>query len=66
MPITNQVKSYVPGLALSFFESPAFGKLWDELNRHTHTAVVKILEGKPGPVAAKFEKNGAEIHMRKY
>ena len=51
VPITNQVKSYAHGLALKFFESPAFGKLWDGLNRHTHEAVVDIMEGKTGPLS---------------
>ncbi len=61
VPVTNQVKSYVHGLALRFFESPAFGKLWDTLNRHTHEAVVDILEGKTGPLLDKVSKNGAIV-----
>jgi hypothetical protein len=61
VPITNEVKSYVHGLALKFFESPAFGKLWDELNRHSHEAVVDIMEGKTGPVLDRISKNGAIV-----
>jgi hypothetical protein len=58
-PITNQVKNYVYGLALSFFESEQFGKLWDTLNRHTHDAVVDILTGKQSELTKKLEKGGA-------
>jgi hypothetical protein len=61
VPITNQVKSYAHGLALKFFESPAFGKLWDGLNRHTHKAVVDIMEGKTGPILDRVSKNGAIV-----
>lgn len=61
VPITNQVKSYAHGLALKFFESPAFGKLWDGLNRHTHEAVVDIMEGKTGPILDRVSKNGAIV-----
>lgn len=61
VPITNEVKSYAHGLALKFFESPAFGKLWDELNRHTHDAVVDVLEGKTGPLLERVQKNGAIV-----
>jgi hypothetical protein len=61
VPITNEVKSYAHGLALKFFESPAFGKLWDELNRHTHDAVVDVLEGKTGPLLKRVQKNGAIV-----
>lgn len=45
-PITNQVKTYVHGVALKVFESPQFGRLFDTLNRRTHNAVVNILTGK--------------------
>jgi hypothetical protein len=61
VPITNQVQSYAHNLALKFFESPAFGKLWDELNRHSHEAVVDIMEGKKGPILEKVSKNGGAI-----
>ena len=61
VPITNQVKAYVHGLALKFYESPAFGKLWDLLNRHTHEAVVDILEGKTSPALERLEKGGAIV-----
>jgi hypothetical protein len=60
-PITSEVKSYARGVALRFFQSPAFGKLWDELNRHTHEAVVDILEGKHAPLLEKFQQNGAVV-----
>ena len=59
IPITNEVKSYVHGLALKFFESPAFGKLWDGLNRHTHAAVIEVLEGKANPLLENVQKGGA-------
>jgi hypothetical protein len=61
VPITSEVKSYAHGLALKFFESPAFGRLWDELNRHTHDAVVDVMEGKKGPLLERVEKNGAIV-----
>jgi hypothetical protein len=61
IPVTNQVKSYAHGLALKFFESPEFGKLWDGLNRHTHEAVVAIMEGKTGPIVERFSRNGAIV-----
>ena len=60
-PIVNQVHSYVEGLALKFFESPRFGKLWDTLNRHTHDAVVDVLTGKQSPLTKKLEKGGAIV-----
>ena len=60
-PIVNQVHSYVEGLALQFFESPKFGKLWDTLNRHTHDAVVDVLTGKQSPLTKKLEKGGAIV-----
>jgi hypothetical protein len=45
-PITDQVKTYVHGVALKVFESPQFGRLFDALNRRTHSTVVNILTGK--------------------
>ncbi|HEY6473442.1 MAG TPA: hypothetical protein VIY26_11170 [Acidimicrobiales bacterium] len=45
-PITNEVKTYVHGVALKVFESPQFGRLFDALNRRTHNTVVNILQGK--------------------
>ncbi len=60
-PIVNQVHSYVEGLALKFFESPQFGKLWDTLNRHTHDAVVDVLTGKQSKLTQKLEKGGAIV-----
>jgi hypothetical protein len=45
-PITNQLKTYVHGVALKVFESPQFGRLFDALNRRTHSTVVDILTGK--------------------
>jgi hypothetical protein len=61
VPITNEVKSYVQGVALKFYESPAFGKLWDELNRHTHAAVIDIMEGKTSPLLERASKGGAIV-----
>jgi heme/copper-type cytochrome/quinol oxidase subunit 2 len=58
-PITQEVHSYVYGLALKVFESPKFGKLWDTLNRHSHDAVINILTGKQTPLQKKFAKGGA-------
>ncbi len=58
VPITNEVKQYVHGVALKFFQSPQFGKLWDALNRHTHEAVVDVLEGKTSPLLERVEKGG--------
>ena len=60
-PIVNQVHSYVEGLALKFFESEQFGKLWDTLNRHTHDAVVDVLTGKQSPLTQKLEKGGGIV-----
>jgi len=60
-PIVNQVHSYVEGLALNFFESPQFGKLWDGLNRHTHDAVVDVLTGKESALTKKIEKGGGIV-----
>jgi hypothetical protein len=60
-PIVNQVHGYVEGLALKFFESPQFGKLWDTLNRHTHDAVVDVLTGKQSPLTQKLEKGGGIV-----
>jgi len=60
-PIVNQVHGYVEGLALKFFESPQFGKLWDGLNRHTHDAVVDVLTGKESPLTKKLEKGGGIV-----
>jgi hypothetical protein len=61
VPITQEVKSYAHGVALKFFESPQFGKLWDTLNRQSHGAVVDILEGKTSPLLDKLEKGGAVV-----
>ena len=60
-PIVNQVHGYVDGLALKFFESPKFGKLWDTLNRHTHDAVINVLTGKQTPLTKKLEKGGGIV-----
>jgi hypothetical protein len=57
-PIVSEVKTYVHGLALKVFESPKFGQLWDALNRHTHEALVSVLEGKHNALLQKIEKNG--------
>jgi hypothetical protein len=57
-PVTNEVKSYVSGLALQVFQSPHFGQLWDGLNRRSHNAVVDILTGKHSARLQKLEKGG--------
>ncbi len=57
-PITNEVKSYVHGLALRVFESPKFGQLFDFLNRRTHQTVVDILTGKQTALTEKLGKGG--------
>ena len=58
VPITNQVHSYVEGLAVKVFSSPKFGQLWDGLNRHSHDAVINILTGKQTPLQKKLSKGG--------
>jgi hypothetical protein len=58
VPIRNEVKNYVYNLALKVFESPKFGQLWDALNRHTHEAIVAVLEGKHNELLSTIEKNG--------
>ena len=57
-PIVAEVKTYVHGLALKIFESPKFGQLWDALNRHTHEAVISVLEGKHNATLQKIQQNG--------
>jgi hypothetical protein len=58
-PIVSQVHTYVEGLAVKVFSSPKFGRLWDTLNRRSHTAVINILTGKQTPLQKKFAKGGA-------
>ena len=60
-PVEAQVRTYVHGLALRFFESEQFGKLWDGLNRHTHSAVVDILTGKQSALTKRVEQGGAIV-----
>ena len=60
-PIVAEVHTYVYGIALTVFESPKFGQLWDTLNRHTHDAVVDILTGKQTPITKKLEKGGGIV-----
>ncbi|HWD54497.1 MAG TPA: hypothetical protein VG346_05210 [Acidimicrobiales bacterium] len=62
-PITNQVKSYVHGVALRVFESPKFGQLFDALNRRTHNAVVNILTGKQTTVTKTLGKSGVVLNL---
>ncbi len=57
-PVTNQVKTYVHGVALKVFESPKFGQLFDALNRRTHNTVVDILTGKQPTLTQTLGKNG--------
>ncbi len=58
VPITNQVHSYVEGLAVKVFSSQKFGQLWDTLNRRSHDAVINILTGKQTPLQKKLAKGG--------
>ncbi len=60
-PIVTQVHTYVEGLAVKVFSSPKFGRLWDALNRRSHTAVVNILTGKETPLQKKLAKGGAIV-----
>jgi hypothetical protein len=60
-PIVNQVKDYVHGVALQVLENERFGKLFDQLNRHTHDAVVDILTGKQSELTKRIEKGGAIV-----
>jgi hypothetical protein len=60
-PIVSEVKTYVHGVAVQVLESPYFGKLFDQLNRHTHDAVVDILTGKQSALTKKLEKGGAIV-----
>jgi hypothetical protein len=60
-PITNEVKSYVHGIALQVLQSEYFGKLWDTLNRHTHDAVVDILTGKQSELTKRIEQSGGIV-----
>jgi hypothetical protein len=53
-----QLKTYVQGYALKVFESPRFAKLWDTLNRHSHTAVINVLTGKQTPAQKKLASAG--------
>ena len=53
-----QLKTYVQGYALKVFESPKFAKLWDTLNRHSHTAVINVLTGKQTPAQKKLATAG--------
>jgi hypothetical protein len=57
-PVTASVKGYVHDFALKVFESPRFGKLWDALNRRSHSAVVDILTGKQSARLQRLEKGG--------
>ena len=57
-PIVAQVHTYVEGLALKVFESPKFAKLWDSLNRQSHSAVINTLTGKQTPLQQKLAKGG--------
>ena len=57
-PLTNQVHSYVEGLAVKVFSSQKFGQLWDGLNRRSHTTVINVLTGKQTPLQKKLAKGG--------
>jgi hypothetical protein len=60
-PVTNEVKSYVHGLALKLFESPKFGRLFDALNRRTHNTVVDILTGKQTSLTSSLGTAGQVV-----
>lgn len=60
-PVLTQVKSYVYNLALKVFESPQFGKLFDALNRRTHTTVVNILQGKQTKLTKALGTSGQVV-----
>ena len=62
-PVTNQVKSYVHGVALRVLESPKFGQLFDALNRRTHTVVVNTLTGKQTTVTKTLGKSGVVLNL---
>ena len=57
-PVVSEVHQYVYNLALKVFESPKFGRLWDQLNTHTHAAVIDILTGKQSKLTKRIEKGG--------
>ena len=57
-PVVAQVHTYVEGFALKVFESPKFAKLWDSLNRQSHSAVINTLTGKQTPLQQKLAKGG--------
>ena len=60
-PVVAEVHQYVYNLALKFFESPKFGRLWDQLNTHTHDAVIDILTGKQSALTKRIEKGGQVV-----
>ena len=48
VPITNGVESFTRTEVNKFFASPAFPKIWDQVNRVAHEQVTKLLEGNQG------------------
>jgi hypothetical protein len=60
-PLANELQGYVHGLALKVFESPQFGRLFDELNRRTHDTVVDILTGKQNALTDSLGKGGQVV-----
>jgi hypothetical protein len=56
-PITAAIQNFVHEQALKFTRSPQFAKLWVEVNRVGHKAIVDLLTGKTGAVQAS--SNGA-------
>ena len=48
VPIANGVRSFTRSQVDKFFASPAFPKIWDQVNRAAHTQVTKLLEGNQG------------------
>jgi hypothetical protein len=60
-PVVTQVKTYVHGVALKFFQSPKFGELFDRLNRRTHQTVVDVLTGKQTKLTQSLGKSGQVV-----
>jgi hypothetical protein len=54
-PISTEMKGFVQTQVTKVLQSPWFPKLWDTLNRQTHTLLVDLLTGKPNPKLAKAQ-----------
>ena len=62
-PITNQIETYVHGVALTVFESEQFGRLFDALNRRTHSTVVDILSGKQTALTKALDNGQVVLNL---